>query len=155
MVAHAQISRQTLGKFFGRLYGKAGGGAVNAALLVAAYTPGFLTRAMMIAIIRSGFDDLFPDCDRWLIAGRHGLISVLWRMTQTHDGGLSDDPVYRAGVLTGRTQCVTDVMELILAPDGRDAGGKVRRLLEWCVQTQAEGTTELALVVADLHDGGG
>lgn len=65
---------------------------------------------------------------------------------------LPDDPVYRAGVLMGRQQAVTDVMERLLSPDGGTTQDKVMSLLEWCAQTNQEGRVELELVVQALQD---
>ncbi len=64
--------------------------------------------------------------------------------------GLSDDPAYRAGVLMGRQQSISDVMGLLLDPDGGEADDRAKAILEWCVQTLEEGKSELALVLADL-----
>ena len=65
---------------------------------------------------------------------------------------LSDDPSYRAGLLMGRQQSITDVMERLLSKDGKDASAKLISVLEWCVQTQEEGRVELQLVVQALND---
>lgn len=65
---------------------------------------------------------------------------------------LPDDPTYRAGVLMGRQQAVTDVMERLLSPDGGTAQDRVMALLEWCAQTHQEGRIELELVIQDLKD---
>ena len=65
---------------------------------------------------------------------------------------LPDDPVYRAGMLMGRQQAMTDVMERLLSPDGGTTQDKVVSLLEWCAQTHQEGRVELELVIQDLKD---
>lgn len=72
-------------------------------------------------------------------------------MDDPGDDSLADNPVYRAGVLMGRQQSITDVIGLLLSPDGGDASDKVLALLNWCVQVQDEGKTELEMVVAELH----
>lgn len=67
------------------------------------------------------------------------------------DGSLADDPVYRAGVLMGRQRSITDVIEILLDPDGGLASTKLATLMEWCVQAQEEGKIELQLVVSELR----
>jgi hypothetical protein len=62
----------------------------------------------------------------------------------------SDDPIYRAGVLMGRNQTLTDVMERLFSPDAASAENTVRAISEWARQTQEEVRVEMRLVFADL-----
>ena len=73
-------------------------------------------------------------------------------MTEINDGDLTDDPTYRAGKLMGRRQCVTEVMQLVGAKAGTNATDTLRSILEWCVQSQEEGSAELEMVVAAFRD---
>ncbi|WP_312784653.1 hypothetical protein [Brevundimonas sp.] len=62
----------------------------------------------------------------------------------------SDDPIYRAGVLMGRNQTLTDVMERLFSPDAMSAEKTVRALHAWAQQTMEEVRVEMQLVFADL-----
>ena len=70
------------------------------------------------------------------------------------DESLADDPTYRAGVLMGRQQAVTDVMELLLDPEGGTTADKLLSVMEWCVESLEEGKTEAHLMVDALRDDG-
>lgn len=63
----------------------------------------------------------------------------------------SDDPIYRAGVLMGRNQTLTDVMERLFAPDAVSAEKTVRALHAWVQQTMEEVRVEMQLVFADFE----
>lgn len=67
------------------------------------------------------------------------------------DGSLANNPVYRAGVLMGRQRSITDVIEILLDPDGGLASTKLAALMEWSVQAQEEGKIELQMVVEELR----
>lgn len=69
-----------------------------------------------------------------------------------NDESFADDPTYRAGVLMGRQQSITDVMGLLVEPDGASASEKVASVMEWCIQTLEEGKGELKLIVAAVKD---
>src|SRR5690606_24842788 len=58
----------------------------------------------------------------------------------------SDDPIYRAGVLMGRNQTLTDVMERLFSPDAASAEKTVRAISEWARQTLEEVRVEMRLV---------
>lgn len=62
----------------------------------------------------------------------------------------SDDPIYRAGVLMGRNQTLTDVMERLFSSDAISAEKTVRALHAWAQQTMDEVRVEMQLVFADL-----
>ncbi|MBB4798260.1 hypothetical protein HNP32_002004 [Brevundimonas bullata] len=62
----------------------------------------------------------------------------------------SDDPIYRAGVLMGRNQALTDVMERLFSPDAVSAEKTVRALHAWTQQTMEEVRIEMQLVFAGL-----
>lgn len=62
----------------------------------------------------------------------------------------SDDPIYRAGVLMGRNQTLTGVIERLFSPDAASAEKTVRAISEWARQTQEEVRVEMRLVFADL-----
>lgn len=62
----------------------------------------------------------------------------------------SDDPIYRAGVLMGRNQTLTDVMERLFSSDAISAAKTVRALHAWAQQTMDEVRVEMQLVFADL-----
>ena len=62
----------------------------------------------------------------------------------------SDDPIYRAGVLMGRNQTLTDVMERLFSSDAMSAEKTVRALHAWTQQTMDEVRVEMQLVFADL-----
>jgi hypothetical protein len=62
----------------------------------------------------------------------------------------SDDPIYRAGVLMGRNQTLTDVMERLFSSDAMSAEKTVRALHAWAQQTMDEVRVEMQLVFADL-----
>ncbi len=47
------------------------------------------------------------------------------------DESLADDPTYRAGVLMGRQQSITDVMDLLLDPGRGSAADKLLSVMEW------------------------
>lgn len=66
----------------------------------------------------------------------------------------SDDPIYRAGVLMGRNQALTDVMARLFSPDAVSAEKIVRSLHQWAQQTMDEVRVEMQLVFADLDTGG-
>ena len=51
----------------------------------------------------------------------------------------------------GRQRSITDVIEILLDPDGGVASMKLAALMEWCVQAQDEGKVELEMVVAELR----
>lgn len=68
------------------------------------------------------------------------------------DETLADDPTYRAGVIVGRQQSITDVMELLLDPAAGEAAAKLRSVVEWCVQGLEEGQAEVQLVMASLRE---
>lgn len=61
-----------------------------------------------------------------------------------------DDPIYRAGVLMGRNQALTDVMERLFSPDAMSAEKTVKALHAWAQQTMDEVRVEMQLVFADL-----
>jgi len=63
----------------------------------------------------------------------------------------SDDPIYRAGVLMGRNQALTDVMERLFSPDAVSAEKTVRALHSWVQQTMDEVRVEMQLVFADFE----
>ena len=71
------------------------------------------------------------------------------------DESLADDPTYRAGVLMGRQQSITDVMDLLLDPGRGSAADKLLSVMEWCVQSLEEGKAEVHLMVDALRDDGG
>lgn len=62
----------------------------------------------------------------------------------------SDDPIYRAGVLMGRNQALTDVMERLFSPDAVSAEKTVRALHAWTQQTMEEVRIEMQLVFDGL-----
>jgi hypothetical protein len=62
----------------------------------------------------------------------------------------ADDPIYRAGVLMGRNQALTDVMERLFSPDAMSPDMTVRALHAWVQQTMDEVRVEMQLVFADL-----
>lgn len=62
----------------------------------------------------------------------------------------SDDPIYRAGVLMGRNQTLTDVMERLFSSGAMSAEKTVRALHAWAQQTMDEVRVEMQLVFADL-----
>lgn len=62
----------------------------------------------------------------------------------------ADDPIYRAGVLMGRNQALTDVMERLFSPDAMSPDKTVRALHGWVQQTMDEVRVEMQLVFADL-----
>ena len=62
----------------------------------------------------------------------------------------SDEPIYRAGVLMGRNQTLTDVMERLFSSDAMSAEKTVRALHAWAQQTMDEVRVEMQLVFADL-----
>lgn len=64
----------------------------------------------------------------------------------------SDDPIYRAGVLMGRNQALTDVMERLFSPDAVSAEKTVRSLHAWVQQTMEEVRVEMQLVFAEWDD---
>lgn len=64
----------------------------------------------------------------------------------------SDDPIYRAGVLMGRNQALTDVMERLFSPDAVSSEKTVRALHAWVQQTMDEVRVEMQLVFAELGD---
>ncbi len=64
----------------------------------------------------------------------------------------SDDPIYRAGVLMGRNQALTDVMERLFSPDAVSAEKTVRSLHAWVQQTMDEVRVEMQLVFAEFGD---
>lgn len=74
----------------------------------------------------------------------------LRRMDEDHDIDPSDDPIYRAGVLMGRNQTLTDVMERLFSPDAASAEKTVRALHAWVQQTMDEVRVEMQLVFADF-----
>ena len=55
----------------------------------------------------------------------------------------SDDPIYRAGVLMGRNQTLTDVMERLFSSDAMSAEKTVRALHAWTQQTMDEVRVEM------------
>lgn len=63
----------------------------------------------------------------------------------------SDDPIYRAGVLMGRNQALTDVMERLFSPDAASAEKTVRALHAWVQQTMDEVRVEMQLVFAEFE----
>lgn len=63
----------------------------------------------------------------------------------------SDDPIYRAGVLMGRNQALTDVMERLFSPDCVSAEKTVRAPHAWVQQTMDEVRVEMQLVFADFE----
>ncbi len=64
----------------------------------------------------------------------------------------SDDPIYRAGVLMGRNQALTDVMERLFSPDVVSAEKTVRAVHAWVQQTMDEVRVEMQLVFAEFGD---
>lgn len=75
--------------------------------------------------------------------------SVSWTKTTTYP---SDDPIYRAGVLMGRNQMLTDVMERLFSPDAMSSEKTVRALHAWVRQTMDEVRVEMQIVFADLSE---
>lgn len=73
-------------------------------------------------------------------------------MDEEDDIDPSDDPIYRAGVLMGRNQALTDVMERLFSPDAVSAEKTVRALHAWAQQTMDEGRVEMQLVFAEFGD---
>jgi len=63
----------------------------------------------------------------------------------------SDDPIYRAGILMGRNQALTEVMEGLFSPDAASAEKTVRALHAWVQQTMDEVRVEMQLVFADFE----
>ncbi|MFC7378232.1 hypothetical protein [Brevundimonas sp. GCM10030266] len=75
-------------------------------------------------------------------------------MSDPHDdGGLADHPIYRAGLLMGRNQAVTDIMERLLSDQTSDPGERLKSIFEWSVQALEEGRSELKIVVGDIQKG--
>lgn len=72
-------------------------------------------------------------------------------MDEDDDIDPSDDPIYRAGVLMGRNQALTDVMERLFSPDAVSAEKTVRALHVWVQQTMDEVRVEMQLVFADFE----
>jgi len=72
-------------------------------------------------------------------------------MDEDDDIDPSDDPIYRAGVLMGRNQALTDVMERLFSPDAVSAEKNVRALHAWVQQTMDEVRVEMQLVFADFE----
>ncbi|MEN5178040.1 hypothetical protein D3C73_1114110 [compost metagenome] len=72
-------------------------------------------------------------------------------MDEDDDIDPSDDPIYRAGVLMGRNQALTDVMERLFSPDAVSAEKTVRALHAWVQQTMDEVRVEMQLVFADFE----
>lgn len=68
------------------------------------------------------------------------------------DSDPSDDPIYRAGVLMGRNQALTDVMERLFSPDAVSAEKTVRALHAWVQQTMEEVRVEMQLVFSEWDD---
>ncbi len=68
------------------------------------------------------------------------------------DDGLSNDASFRAGVLLGRQQSLTDVMDLLLNPRDTNPTTKIASMLKWCEQTRQELAVESELAVAALRD---
>jgi len=68
------------------------------------------------------------------------------------DQHLIDDPSFAAGVLLGRKQAVTDVMERLLAPDADDPESIIAALVKWCAQTDQEIEDELQLILPALAE---
>ena len=66
------------------------------------------------------------------------------------NGSLANNPVYRAGVLMGRQRSITDVIEILLDPDGGLASTRLAALMEWSAQAQEEGKVELQMIVEEL-----
>ncbi|WP_313045440.1 hypothetical protein [Brevundimonas sp.] len=75
----------------------------------------------------------------------------LRRMDEDDDIDPSDDPIYRAGVLMGRNQALTDVMERLFSPDAASAEKTVRALHAWVQQTMDEVRVEMQVVFADFE----
>jgi len=73
-------------------------------------------------------------------------------MVEDDDIDPSDDPIYRAGVLMGRNQALTDVMERLFSPDAVSAEKTVRSLHAWVQQTMEEVRVEMQLVFAEWDD---
>ncbi|WP_392353004.1 hypothetical protein V8F63_09615 [Brevundimonas sp. LF-1] len=73
-------------------------------------------------------------------------------MDEDDDIDPSDDPIYRAGVLMGRNQALTDVMERLFSPDAVSAEKTVRSLHAWVQQTMDEVRVEMQLVFAEFGD---
>jgi len=73
-------------------------------------------------------------------------------MDEDDDIDPSDDPIYRAGVLMGRNQALTDVMERLFSPDAVSAEKTVRSLHAWVQQTMEEVRVEMQLVFAEWDD---
>lgn len=72
-------------------------------------------------------------------------------MDEDDDTDPSDDPIYRAGLLMGRNQALTDVMERLFSPDAVSAEKTVRSLHAWVQQTMDEVKVEMKLVFADFE----
>lgn len=68
------------------------------------------------------------------------------------DQDLADDPTYRAGVLMGRQQSITEVIERLLDPAAGGDRPRLEAIMAWCFQSQEEGRIELELVLSALRD---
>jgi len=73
-------------------------------------------------------------------------------MDEDDDIDPSDDPIYRAGLLMGRNQALTDVMERLFSPDAVSAEKTVRSLHAWVQQTMDEVRVEMQLVFSEWDD---
>ncbi len=73
-------------------------------------------------------------------------------MDEDDDIDPSDDPIYRAGLLMGRNQTLTDVMERLFSPDAVSAEKTVRSLHAWVQQTMDEVRVEMQLVFSEWDD---
>lgn len=63
------------------------------------------------------------------------------------DEDLYGDFSYRAGVLIGRRQSLTEIRDRLVSPDCSRAEAVVAAVGEWCAQTEHELDVELQLVI--------
>jgi len=86
---------------------------------------------------------------RLIRALARGAVAVPYPMD---DPSLADDPTYRAGVLMGRQQSITDVIERLLDPGAGADRDRLEAIMAWCRQAQEESRIELEMIVAALRD---
>jgi hypothetical protein len=70
------------------------------------------------------------------------------------DKKLADDATYRAGLLVGRQQAVSEVVGLVSNLGHGTAEAKVSAVLEWCVQTLEGDQDEARLMAHSLRNEG-
>ena len=66
---------------------------------------------------------------------------------------LTDDSTYRAGLLIGRQQSVSEVAAILLDQSKSTAKAKVAAMVDWCEQTLEEDQDEARLMAQALRDG--